>query len=64
MAISAHKNVSKTIIAAEMKALLSSLWIFFLLNLVFRDIHDFFRPGLLAVVSRKYFDTIANYEPV
>lgn len=28
-------------------ALLSTLWIFLLLNLIFRDIHEFLRPGFL-----------------
>ncbi|MDJ0724831.1 MAG: DUF6326 family protein [Prochloraceae cyanobacterium] len=37
----------KKIVAMDMKAKLSTLWIFFLLNLIFRDIHDLFRPGLL-----------------
>ncbi len=31
----------------DMKALLSTLWIFVLFNLIFRDLHDLFRPGLL-----------------
>ncbi len=31
----------------DKKALLSTLWIFVLLNMIFRDIHEFFRPGLL-----------------
>ena len=31
----------------EKKATLSALWIFFLLNMLFRDIHELFRPGLL-----------------
>ena len=31
----------------DKKALLSTLWIFVFLNLIFRDIHEFFRLGLL-----------------
>ena len=31
----------------DKKALLSTLWIFVLLNIIFRDIHEFFRAGLL-----------------
>jgi len=31
----------------QMKARLSALWIFVLLNVIFHDIHDLFRPGLL-----------------
>ena len=37
----------KKTIGIDIKALLSTLWIFFLLNAIFRDIHDLFRPGLL-----------------
>ncbi len=37
----------KKSIGMDIKALLSTLWIFFLLNMIFRDIHDLFRPGLL-----------------
>ena len=40
-------NTNQKTVAIDMKALLSTLWIFFLLNMIFRDIHDFFRPGLL-----------------
>ncbi len=60
MAISEHTHVSKTLITAEMKALLSSLWIFFLLNMIFRDIHDLFRPGLLE----EMMTGIVNGNPV
>ncbi len=38
-----HKNA----LGMDMKALLSTLWIFVLFNLIFRDLHDLFRPGLL-----------------
>lgn len=31
----------------ERKAILSTLWIFVLFNMIFRDIHELFRPGLL-----------------
>jgi len=34
----------------DMKALLSTLWIFVLLNVIFRDIHEFFRPGLIEEI--------------
>lgn len=33
--------------ALEKKALLSTAWIFVLLNMLFRDIHEVFRPGML-----------------
>lgn len=32
----------------DVKDLLSTLWIFVLFNVVFRDIHELFRPGFLA----------------
>jgi hypothetical protein len=32
-------------IGANRRAVLSSLWIFVLLNMLFRDIHEIFRPG-------------------
>ena len=38
-----HKIVSKK----DISAIISSLWIFVLLNFLFRDIHELFRPGLL-----------------
>jgi hypothetical protein len=41
--MASHQNT----VATDKKALLSTLWIFVLLNIIFRDIHEFFRPGLL-----------------
>jgi len=38
---------SKQLVTLDMKARLSTLWIFALLNVIFRDIHEFFRPGML-----------------
>ena len=35
----------------QAKATLSTLWIFILLNLIFRDIHEFFRFGLLEEIT-------------
>ncbi len=32
---------------SEMKALLSTLWIFIFFNILFKDIHELFRPGFL-----------------
>ncbi|WP_096086795.1 DUF6326 family protein [Agaribacterium haliotis] len=29
------------------RSLLSGLWLFYLLNMLFRDIHEFFRPGFI-----------------
>ncbi len=38
---------SKNSVEIDKRALLSTLWIFVLLNMIFRDIHEFFRLGLL-----------------
>ena len=40
--LSSNNNVE-----IDKRALLSTLWIFVLLNIIFRDIHEFFRLGLL-----------------
>ncbi len=34
-------------VGMDIKALLSTLWIIVLFNIIFRDFHDLFRPGLL-----------------
>ncbi len=34
----------------DMKTKLSTLWIFLLFNVVFRDIHELFRPGFLEEI--------------
>ena len=34
----------------ETKAKLSTLWIFFLLNIIFRDIHEFVEPGFIEEI--------------
>jgi hypothetical protein len=36
-----------------MKAKLSTLWIFVLFNLIFRDIHEFARPGFLEGIMAR-----------
>jgi len=41
-------NTNQKLITMEMKAKLSTLWIFVLLNVIFRDIHEFISPGFLA----------------
>ena len=40
-----NSNIKTT--GMDMKAKLSTLWIFVLLNVIFRDIHELFRPELL-----------------
>ena len=34
----------------DKKALLSTLWIFVLLNIIFRDLHEFFRAGMIKEI--------------
>ena len=41
-------HLNETIFTPEIKAKLSALWIFVLLNMLFRDIHELGRPGMLA----------------
>lgn len=40
-------NLQKQILAIETKAKLSTLWIFVLFNVIFRDLHEFARPGFI-----------------
>ena len=43
-------NLQQQILSIETKAKLSALWIFFLLNIIFRDIHEFVEPGFIAEI--------------
>ena len=43
--ISNHKSIR-----IDIKALLSTLWIFVLFNMIFRDLHEFGRPGFLEEI--------------
>lgn len=43
-------NTNKKTTGMDMKAKLSTLWIFVLFNIVFRDIHELFRPGFLEEI--------------
>jgi len=45
---SVKMDTNQKLITMDMKAKLSISWIFVLLNVIFRDIHELFRPGLLA----------------
>lgn len=40
-------EINQKLSTLEMKTRLSTLWIFTLLNVIFRDIHEFVRPGFL-----------------
>ena len=43
-------NSNKETTETDMKAILSTIWIFVLLNVLFRDIHELFRPGFLEEI--------------
>ncbi|MDJ0592265.1 MAG: DUF6326 family protein [Pleurocapsa sp. MO_226.B13] len=43
--ISNHKTIG-----TDIKALLSTLWIFVLFNMIFRDLHEFGRPGFIEEI--------------
>ncbi len=43
--ISSNNNIE-----IDKKALLSTLWIFVLLNIIFRDLHEFFRAGMIEEI--------------
>ncbi|MEM8830441.1 MAG: DUF6326 family protein [Cyanobacteria bacterium P01_G01_bin.19] len=43
-------NSSNNKVEIDKKALLSTLWIFVLLNVIFRDLHEFFRVGMIEEI--------------
>ena len=43
-------NTNKKTTGMDMKAKLSTLWIFILLNVIFADIHRLFKPGFLEEI--------------
>jgi len=43
-------NLQKNMLTMETTAKLSALWIVFLLNIVFRDIHEFVEPGFIEEI--------------
>ena len=49
-------NLQKQMLTMETKAKLSTLWIFYLLNTIFRDIHEFIEPGLIEKVMTGTFN--------
>lgn len=48
----------------EMKSKLSTLWIFYLFNAIFRDIHEFVEPGFIEQVMTGTFNGIPITEPL
>ena len=57
-------NVQKQILTIEMKAKLSTLWMFYLFNVIFRDIHEFIEPGFIEQVMTGTFNGIQITEPL
>ena len=49
-------NLQKQILTMETKAKLSTLWMFFLFNTIFRDIHEFVEPGFIEEVMTGTFN--------
>lgn len=43
-------NTNQKLITLERKATLSTLWIFFMLNMIMRDIHQLVKPGFLEEI--------------
>ena len=43
-------DIQQKLRTMKMTANLSTLWIFVFLNVIFRDIHEFFRPGFLEEI--------------
>ena len=41
-------DANKALVTTDRKATLSAAWIFVLLNVIFRDLHELFRLGVLA----------------
>lgn len=55
-------TLQKQILAIEMKAKLSNLWVFYLFNVIFRDIHEFIEPGFIEQVMTGTFNGITITE--
>lgn len=51
-------NVQKQMLTMAMKAKLSTLWMFYLFNTIFRDIHEFIEPGFIEQVMTGTFNGI------
>jgi hypothetical protein len=47
-----------------MKAMLSTLWMFYLFNVIFRDIHEFIEPGFIEQVMTGTIDGFQITEPL
>ncbi|MGF1520991.1 MAG: DUF6326 family protein [Leptolyngbyaceae cyanobacterium] len=57
-------NLQKHMLTVETKAKLSTLWMFYLFNVIFRDIHEFIEPGFIEQVMTGTFNGIQITEPL
>jgi len=57
-------NLQKQLLTIETKAKLSTLWMFYLFNVIFRDIHEFIEPGFIEQVMTGTFNGIQITEPL
>lgn len=44
-------DTNHALMTMDRKAKLSAAWVFVLLNVIFRDLHELFRPGMLAEMT-------------
>lgn len=51
-------NFQKQMLTIETKAKLSTLWMFYLFNTIFRDIHEFIEPGFVEQMMTGTFNGI------
>ncbi|MEO1352309.1 MAG: DUF6326 family protein [Cyanobacteria bacterium J06635_15] len=51
-------NLQRQMLIIETKAKLSALWILYLLNVVFRDFHEFVEPGFMEQVMTGTFNGV------
>ncbi|MEM0979400.1 MAG: DUF6326 family protein [Cyanobacteria bacterium P01_H01_bin.58] len=51
-------NLQRQMLTIETKAKLSTLWIFYLFNTIFRDLHEFVEPGFIEGVMTGTFNEI------
>ena len=57
-------SLQKQMLTIETKAKLSTLWIFYLLNTIFRDIHEFVKPGFIKQVMTGTLNGTQITEPL
>ena len=57
-------TLQKQMLTMAMKAKLSALWIVYLFNIIFRDIHEFVEPGFIQQVITGTFNGMQITEPL